>query len=80
LDKNNLGGKQTVQIIVSFKKEEEWLYKIICKHSGKSTFIKDILQKYYNDDNGNIANEVKASHKTMLERGSMFDLLENIGG
>lgn len=39
-------SKKRIRIVVSFKdtKEDRELYKLICKHSDKSAFIKDTIR------------------------------------
>lgn len=36
-----------LQIKLTFKKDEKWLYDKINERSSKSTFIKDVLSDYF---------------------------------
>jgi hypothetical protein len=51
-------GKQML-IPLSFKKNEEWLYDEICKHSGKCAWVKDIVAEYIRNQNS--ANNTQAT-------------------
>lgn len=33
-----------LKILVTFKREEKWMYEEIIKHSAKGNFIKDIIK------------------------------------
>jgi hypothetical protein len=33
-------------IVITFKKNEKWIYDEVQKHSGKGNWIKDILKEY----------------------------------
>ena len=45
-------GKSLI-IPLSFKKDEQWLYDLIDNYSDHSGTIKDILKKYFQNDNDN---------------------------
>lgn len=40
------GKKKQTTLTLSFKDDEMWIYQEICKHSGKGTWVKDVLKEY----------------------------------
>ena len=59
-----------MKITISFKPNEIWLYNEICKHSGKSNWVKDILADYLKD--GSISTATN-SNNVKLSPSSEFD-------
>lgn len=39
--------KTTMSMNLTFKKEEEWLWKRLCQKSSKSAFVKDVLKEHF---------------------------------
>lgn len=43
-------AKKGLNVVITFKSDERWLYDIICSHSSKGGWVKDILKEYLNQD------------------------------
>lgn len=43
--------KSDLSIKITFTEKERWLYDIVCSHSSKSGYIKDILKEHENKPN-----------------------------
>ena len=41
-------SKQQLKIVVTFKPSEKWIYDEAMKHTGKSSWIKDLIIDYIN--------------------------------
>lgn len=39
-------AKRGLNILITFKQDERWLYDEICQHSSKGGWIKDVLKDY----------------------------------
>jgi hypothetical protein len=62
-----------VQIIISFKKNEKWMFDLINNHSGKSTFVKDIIEEHYE-------NKKPSGNKRISNHGRDENILKDMLG
>ena len=41
-----MAKKRALDILITFKSDERWLYDEICSHSSKGGWVKDVLKAY----------------------------------
>lgn len=39
-------AKRSLNVLITFKQDERWLYDEICRHSSKGGWVKDVLKEY----------------------------------
>lgn len=66
----------SMMIPVSFKKDEKWLYDLICKQGDKSCYIKDILKMYLKDEKS-LPSVPTAAAKEKSSKAMAIDTLLN---
>ena len=68
-----------MKTVITYKKNEKWIYDEIEKHSGKGSWIKDILSNYLKGNLVYIENAEKQVKNTIKKTNSVknsFDLSE----